>query len=421
MSEVMQTLRYSGTRTALGKDVNVFGVGILLAATAFISPLFGALLSLVLFSGNRTRRMAAAASVGIAFAAALAAHGIEYNHATDMTRWIIECRYYGGKGILSIFTSLNEDHQSLWLWNLACWITGNSGDLHLLQTMAAFAGYGMISWLLLSNAADEGTSLWALLPVLLLVFFAVPTSAIVNNVRSSIGCIICTLAFCTRKGYGLKESAPGFFVIVLACLIHNSMVIPMAVYLLQPLIARAPVKASVLMALGIVVLVGGSSFLLSSGIFNGVPMATEVLKKASFYTTGTEWDQEQATNLLSNIRHALCILFLVLLFFRVLATKRGGDRAAVVLAMTMCVLAMELTLVNVGNRLQYIPFLLGATILLSNEGRKTAAEERWPLLADMVLLVLALGICLISMSSFIPAINYQEVMKYMVFFPGSVF
>lgn len=421
MSEAVQTLRYSGLRTSLGKDVNLFGVGILLAVTAFISPLFCVLLSLVLFSGNRTRRMAVAASAGIALAAALSAHGIEYKHTVDMTRWMAECQYYDGKGIFSIFTSLNEDHQGLWIWNLACWVTGNVGDLHLLQSIAAFVGYGLMSWLMLDKAAEEQTSLWALFPALLLVFFVVPTQPIVGNVRSAVGCIMCSVAFCVRKGYGLRESISGFVLIVLACLIHNSMVIPLAVYLLQPLIVRAPVKSSIVVALCVLALVGGSSALLSSGIFNGVPAVTEVLRKASFYTTGTEWDQEQSASLLANVSHMLCILFLALLYFRVLATKQGGDRAAVVLAMTLCVLAMELTLVNVGNRLQYIPFLLGATLLLSNKGRNAAASEKWPLLADVVLLLLSLGICLISMSSFIPSFNYQEVMKCMIFFPGSVF
>jgi hypothetical protein len=420
MSANVQALRRGGLRGAQRESGNVIGAGILLFAASFISPLFGALFALVLFATNRTRGMAAAASIGIAFAAAFAAHGIEYKHATDMTRWMIECGYYAGEPLSSIFTSLNGDHQNLWIWNLACWVCGNIGDLHLLQSMAAFIGYGLMSWLMFSNAAEEKTSLWALIPALLFLFLAVPTQPIVGNVRSTVGCIMCAVAFCGRKGYSFKESLPGFVLIVVACLIHDSMVIALAIYLVQPLIARAPVKFSIILALCILVLVGGSSLLYASGIFNGIPFMQTILQKASFYTTGTEWDQEQATDALSNVRHILCLVLLALLFVRVLVTGQRGGRTAVVLAVTLCVFAMEATLVNVGNRLQYIPILIGATLLLNNQGREIAAGERWPLFIDAVMLVVAFAICMISMSSFIPSFNYGEVMKAMVFFPGSV-
>lgn len=420
MNDVALTARRGVARRPLGGSANALGVGVLLFVASFVSPLFGVLLSLVLFAGNRTKRMAVAASVGVAFAAAFAAYGIEYSHAVDMTRWMTECRFYTGRGIDAVFTSLNEDHQGLLIWNLACWICGNVGDLHLLQSIAAFVGYGLMTWLMLSNAAEEGTSLWALLPAMLFLFLAVPTQAIVGNVRSAVGCIICSCAFCGRKGYGLRDSLPGFVLIVVACLLHNSMVIALAIYLLQPIISRAPVKCSFIFALCVLILVGGSAALLASGLFDGIPFMKAVLQKASFYTTGTEWDQEQTNDFLSNVRHTLSMLLLVLLFARVLVTKQGGDKAAVVLVSTLCVVAMEVTLVNVGNRLQYIPILIGATLLLNNQGRYNAAAERWPLLIDVLLAVIALFICLISMSSFIPSFNYQEVMKSMVFFPGSI-
>ena len=73
--------------------------------------------------------MAVVCAFGIGFSAALAAHGIVYNHSVDMTRWMVECRYYDGRSILSIGTSLNEDHNGLLVWNLLCWITGNIGNL----------------------------------------------------------------------------------------------------------------------------------------------------------------------------------------------------------------------------------------------------------------------------------------------------
>lgn len=420
MSEAVLTMHRDGLQRSLGRNTNVLGAVLLLLVSASVSPLFAVFLSLVLFSGNRTKRMAFAASGGVAFAAAFAAHGIEYKHAVDMTRWMTECLYYSGRGIDTVFTSMNEDHSGLLVWNLACWVCGNVGDLHLLQSFAAFAGYGLMTWLMLSNAAEEGTPLRALLPAMLFLFFAVPTQPIVGNVRSSVGCIICACAFCGRRGYGFRESIPGFALIVAACLLHNSMVIALAIYLVQPLIARAPVKSSIVLSLCVLIIVGGSATLLASGLFDGIPFIKMVLQKASFYTTGTEYDQERANSFLSNVSHALCMVLLVLLFVRVLVTRQRGGRAAVVLAFTLCVVAMEVTLVNVGMRLQYIPILIGSTLLLNNRGREKAIAERWPLLIDALLFLIALFICFISMSSFIPSFNYQEVMMSMVFFPGSI-
>ena len=79
---------------------------------------------------------------------------------------------------------------------------------------------------------------------------------------------------------------------------------------------------------------------------------------------------------------------------------------------------MEVTLVNVGNRLMDIPLLIGSTLCLSNEERKRLSEKRWPLLLDLGLFVLALLVCLIAFSDFIPSFNYAEVAKYAVFYPA---
>ena len=396
-------------------------LGVLLCITAFVSPIFAVMLALVLFAGNPSKTMAVVAAVGIACAAAFAAHGIEYKHAGDMTRWMTECAYYNGKGIASIYTSGNADHNGLLLWNLACWIVGNSGDLHLLQSMAAFVGYGLMSWFMLDKAAEEKTPIPVLLQVLLMVFLAVPTQAIVCSVRSTLGCIMCSVAFYTRKSYGLKDSLPGFVLVALSCLLHSSMVVVLAIYVLQPIIARFPVQASVLLVVGIVALVEGSTLLTSTGLFSDVPLLGKALEKAAFYTTGTEWDREQMKKLLPIISHVLIILFLVLLYARVRATGQKDGLTAVTLAMVACVVGMELTLVNVGNRFRFVPIIIGSMALLDGQGSEVAARNRRVVLADKVLLVLAFAICLISMRSFIPSFNWTRVLMYMVFYPLSLF
>ena len=405
----------------MSRDSNGLSIGLLLAITAFVSPIFAAILALVLFAGKPSKSMAVVASVGIAFAAGFAAHGIEYKHAMDMTRWMEECAYYDGQDILSIVTSSNADHNGLIVWNLVCWLVGNSGDLHLLQSIAAFIGYGLMSWLMLDKAAEEKTTLPVLLQILLLVFLAVPTQTIVCSVRSTLGCIICSVAFYTRKSYSLKDSLPGAALVALSCLLHSSMVVVFAIFAAQPLIARFPIKASIILAVGIVILVEGSTLLVSTGLFSSVPLLGKALEKAAFYTTGTEWDREQMAQLLPNISHVLVMLFLILLYARVRVAGQTDGLTAVTLAMIACVIGMELTLVNVGNRFRVVPIIIGSMQLLNNQGREIPTRNRWVPLADKALLVLALGICLISMRSFIPSFNSTEVMMYMVFYPLSFF
>lgn len=399
---------------------NALGMVFIFGMCAMVSPLLTVLFSLLVFTGSPTKKMAIACALGIGFSAALVAHGIVYNHPVDMTRWMVECRYYDGRSILSIGTSLNEDHNGLLAWNLLCWITGNVGDLRLLQSLAAFFGYGLIAWLMMDKCAEESTDEWAFLPLILFVFLAVPTQPLIGNVRSALGCAICAVAICKRRSYGFRESLPSLVLVIVACLIHSSMLLVLLLFLFQPILERNPVRNSIVCVVAVVVVISAASVLLASHLFDGTPVITTVLKKASFYTTGTEWDQDQAGDLLSNLSHVFSLLLLGVLLLRIYATRQRDGRTAFVLVLTMCVIAMELTLVNVGNRLKFIPILIGSTCLFNNKGRGLAVDSRWPILADAVLMLLAIAVWLISMASFIPSFNYVEVMKDAVFYPLSL-
>lgn len=409
-----RTLSMAGRGNALGM---VFFLGV----CAIVSPLLAVFLSLLVFTGTPTKKMAVACALGVGFSAALVAHGIVYNHPVDMTRWMVECRYYDGRNILSIGTSLNEDHNGLLVWNFLCWVTGNIGDLRLLQSLAAFFGYGLIAWLMMDRCAEETTDAWAFLPLMVFIFFAVPAQPLIGNVRSSLGCVICSVAICKRRSYVFRDSLPSLALIIVACLIHNSMLLVLVLFLVQPILERNPVRNSIICVVAVVTMISVASVLLASHLFDGVPVITSVLKKASFYTIGTEWDQEQADNLLSNLSHVFSLLLLGVLLLRIYATRQRDGRTALVLVLTMCVIAMELTLVNVGNRLKFIPILIGSTYLLNNKGRGLAVDSRWPILADAVLMLLAMAVWLISMASFIPSFNYVEVMKSAVFYPLLLF
>lgn len=90
---------------------------------------------------------------------------------------MVECGYYDGRNILSIGTSLNEDHNGLLVWNFLCWVTGNIGDLRLLQSLAAFFGYGLIAWLMMDRCAEETTRCMGFPPAHAIHLFCRPGAA----------------------------------------------------------------------------------------------------------------------------------------------------------------------------------------------------------------------------------------------------
>lgn len=59
---------------------NPLGIAVLLAVTAFVSPLLVLCLSTVLFAGKPSRKMAMSCAFGIAVSMALVVSGIEYRH-----------------------------------------------------------------------------------------------------------------------------------------------------------------------------------------------------------------------------------------------------------------------------------------------------------------------------------------------------
>lgn len=421
MTGLRASTQIENERPAYKRSANVLGIAVLVICVAFLSPALAVCVSLALFIGDPTRKMAVVCALGIAASMALLVSGIEYRHAVDMTRWMTECQFYAGKGILAIFTSSNTDHASLVVWNLWCWFVGNSGNLNMLQISGSFVGFGLVSWMLMDACAREQTDAVAFLSLFIFAALAVHMQAIVAYMRSTLGCILCATAFYVRRSYQYKASIPSLILILLACGIHSAMLIGLALFFLQPFIARNPKSAAFACAVGLMVAVSLASVLATSDFLNNVPMIRDALNKAYFYTVGTEWDQEQAEDALAVAGHIFSVALLVLLLFRSFLTSQHDYRFSIMLVSGLCVIAMETTLVNVGNRLIYIPLLLGTTLCLSNDGRKSLADMKWPLLLDPVMFAVAAAVCLIAFRSFIPSFNYIEVAKYAVFYPLTFF
>lgn len=418
-AEMVSASRLS-VRGTQREAVSAFGNLAVLVVVSFISPVMGLAFSLIVFLGELSRWNAVACAVSFGVAAALASYSIEYNHAVDMTRWMSECAYYAGKPISSIFTSINQDHTSLLVWNIWCWIVGNIGDLQLLQASAAFFGYGMIAWLFMDACVSESMSRAAFLAVFVFVLLVVPAQTIVGNVRSTLASVMCCIAFYIRTQKEPAITVLSLTIIVAACLIHKSMVIALGIWLLQPLISNNPKKMALLFGVGIYVVISVSNYILSIGLFSGVPFLEEVLSLASFYTEGTEWDQAQASNPMQIANHVIRVVLMLLLLIRVGATGGKKKLWPLMLVGAVSVLSMEVTLVNVGLRFQYIPLLIGALMLLNHSGEDRALRLKWPLLVDFTLMVLAIIVAAISLRDFIPSFNYLEVACAAVWFPAAM-
>lgn len=421
MTELQAFEQVGNGKLVRKRSANALGVVALVTCVAFVSPALALCVALALFAGNPTRGMALACAFGVALAMALIVSGIEYRHAVDMTRWMTECQFYTGKSISAITTSSNSDHANLLVWNLWCWFVGNSGDLTLLQTSGAFVGFGLIAWMMMDTCAKEKTDAVAFLSLFVFAALAVHMQAVVAYMRSTMGCILCATAFYIRRSYSLKASMPSLILVLLACGIHSAMLVGLALYIVQPVIAKNPKTAALVCAVALVATVSLASVLAMSNFLDNVPVVRDALKKAYFYTVGTEWDQEQAEDTFAVAGHALSVTLLILLMFRTFLTSQHDYRFSIMLVSGLCVLAMEATLVNVGNRLIYIPLLLGSTLCLNNEERESLAKMKWPLLIDPILFMVAAAVCLIAFRDFIPSFNYAAVAKYAIFYPSILF
>lgn len=400
---------------------NAFGIAFFLATTAFVSPLLALCLSTILFAGCPSRKMAVSCAFGIALSMSLVVSGIEYRHPVDMTRWMAECQFYTGKSVLSVLSSSNSDHDGLIVWNVWCWLVGNSGSLALLQVSGAFVGFGLTSWVVMDACARERTDAAAFLALFIFVVLAVHMQAIVAYMRSTLGCILCATAFYIRRSYGIRDSIPSLLLILLACGIHTSMVVAFALLILQPFIAKNPKSGALICALALAAVASAATILITSHVLDGLPLVGDAIKKASIYTEGTGWDQQQAKDSLAVAGHALSMVLLGMLLLRTFLTSQDDYRFPVMLVMGFCVFAMEATLVNVGNRLIYIPLIIGSTLCLNNEERKALSKLRWPLLLDFCLFIVSALVCLIALRNFIPSFNYIGVAKYAVFYPSILF
>ena len=275
----------------------------------------------------------------------------------------------------------------------------------------------MLVWLIMDACANSRTSRAAFLALLLFALLAVPMEPIVRSVRSTIGCIICAVAFYIGANGSKSRSIKALLLIVLACLIHKAMVVALAIWALQPLITSNPKKMAMLFGVGVYAVITISDILLSIGLFNGIPFLKESLDLANFYTEGTQWDQNQVTDPLQNIDHFARVAMLILMLVRIGLTRQTGNLVALTFVGTAAVVAMELALVNVGLRFQYIPILLGCVLLLDNGGRERAMARGWAIPLDFALFILALVATAISCRWFIPMFNYLEVAKSAIIFP----
>lgn len=375
-----------------------------------ISPIIALLLSVLFFIGHPSRRMAVYSSLIIGLSMAAMSYFIEYYYYVDMQRWMNECSYYQGKPLGSIFSSLNPDHEDLLLWNVWCWIVGNTGNLALLQASAAFIGYSLLLWPFFDLYARRRLKIKAFLYVLLLASMMVPMQGIVGNVRSTIGCIVIGFAIYLRT-LGGKSYIVSYLLAFLTIFLHSSMLLAFVLMIVQPFVQKKAWFASLIIFISVATIAILSNVILATGIL-GDGILRKVLETASIYAEGTEFDQQYVTSFYSRIVTIINVLFYILLTFKVYKTKQVNSEYATSIA---AYAGLDLTMVNVGSRIKYIPLLVGLQTMLG-----AAFEDDGDALTDLMLFVLAASQALLSFYSFMVTFNFDRVLLSGLFWIGSL-
>lgn len=371
-----------------------------------ISPALAIPLVLWAFLKFSSRANAVISSALLGLASAFIVYPITYQYFVDMERWALECIYYQGRSITAISTSLNPDHQKLLVWNLWCWIIGNSGNLRLLQSSAAFFGYAFLCWPLLDMRAREEITNKRLLIILLISALAVPIQGIVGNVRSTLSCIIVVAVFyCQHRAK--KRTLAQFFIIICTIFIHSLMLIPLLLWMMIPIIKRFPRSTSALLFFLIIGGVAVSDYVSTSGLF-GEGVIGDIFESIRIYSVGTEFDQEYVKSTTAIAQLILLILLFTILTLRLHFAKRVTP---VYISYVVVLAGMQIVLVNVGSRLQTIPLLLGFQSIAAGQD-----SERYTKL-DRALFAVVLLRSMIDFYAFAITFNWLGVLSSSIFWP----
>lgn len=362
------------------------------ALLSLICPM-GVMLVLLLAVDVRKEPVRAALVVGLCFAAGF--YGLRLDASNDIARHMALLHNYASVDFFHCFGAGHYD--SLFAWDIWCWIIARTGDPYILQSSAAFVGYSIIAYVAFDSGARLGASRSATVTMFLATICAIPFMSIVVGIRSTIAVLLCALA-----GYLLYAKASGRLVpaLLMACgiLIHPGAAVCIVLVLVAPAIARAPMRGSLLCVVVTLfaAIIGQAVLPYVEGSANPVlAFLAGAIESLLGYTkdAADSWSVTHAASLNTRVNNLFTILWILFILLSVCFSHRQGKASrhldcvdALVLACSLVSLSLSTVLLVNATRFVPFAFCLGSAALL-----RSSAALRCRAVADVSTLSVLTG------------------------------
>ena len=291
---------------------------VLILLTGFFFPLGGVAISC--WAYHRTRR-AIPSSLGIAWSMSVVFYFYRTTDDHDVFRHIEWLANYEG---VPLSSALDAGHYTgLYVWDLVCWLVAQTGNPYLLQASVTFVAYLIIAYVILDYGNQVQASTHLVLSAVALTVCSIPILPIVSGMRNSLAVLMCAWAV-YREVVHHARRATSLLVFLGALMIHRSVIVILAIWLVFPMLRRlsrttallifalsASVAALAPVMLGY--LQGGS------GILSLV--LAETLTDSVDATTVNEWSRAQAASFNTRVNNVMSLVMILLILARVISLR----------------------------------------------------------------------------------------------------
>ena len=191
------------------------------------------LLTAVLFMfyyNSKSKKRTIIASILMAVPLAICAYNFVPNSNYDLVRHHNLARKMAGIETVEGFVKKAEKTNLELLPQVYSLLVGKTGDLNIMQALAVLAGYGILFYILLDYRNTKGLKARVFLPLLFTTIFGQHILYYFSGLYNYLGINIMALAMYLYYMKGTKMLA--VILCVLSLLIHNSMLYPIALWIL---------------------------------------------------------------------------------------------------------------------------------------------------------------------------------------------
>ena len=259
---------------------------IIILVFSMIIPIVGFFLSLFYYNRYRNPTIAAI-MMGVAFSAIF--YGYNPDIGDDIFRHMENLKYYKDIPIYESFDVLKHYHiSSLYTWDIVMWIIAQVGNAYIIQSVGAFFGYFIISYIMFSIVKDRNIEFKRWFPIYTMSLLSFPPLAMAIGIRSANAFLLCTLAFYFLK---IKKRYRywGYFLLICAIFLHHAAVVLIALWGVVPVLKHFK-KTAILILLALMFLLRdfqgymtffmGGGFL--SGLFENIMYSANVYQETDF-------------------------------------------------------------------------------------------------------------------------------------------